>query len=56
MSNRTLEDQVAAMEAGFSSTTEWALHECIRRIQDLTDRVERLEGVKVEVVEHDPED
>lgn len=48
MSNRnfvSFDDQAQAMAEGYSSTTEWALHKLINMVQELTDRVDRLEGV-----------
>jgi copper oxidase (laccase) domain-containing protein len=57
MSNRSIEDQVAAMEAGFTSTTDWAISELIKRYQDLDKRVSRLEVLMGgDIAEPDPED
>jgi hypothetical protein len=48
MSQRTLEDQAAAMVSGFNSTAEWALHQCIQRLLRLEARVASLDGQTVE--------
>ena len=56
MSQRTLQDQADAMVAGFNSTSEWALHQCIQRLLRLEERVAVLDGGSAEIVEADPED
>lgn len=40
----TGEDQLKALEAGFTSTTAWAVVELIKLVRGLEERVDKLEG------------
>jgi hypothetical protein len=51
---RNLDDQVAAMEAGYNSVAEYAIDELARRLIALEQRVAELDGK--EIAPLDPED